>query len=59
MCKQISSHLKIKLPTDYLLTNHMNIFLNMCKQMTEVKLLQLNINNYYNLTVCKQIIYSK
>ena len=57
MCKQISSHLKIKPPTNYPLTNHiMYIYLNVCKQMTDVKLLLLYSNTWNHLTVCKQII---
>ena len=44
MYKQISSHLKMKLPTNYSLTNHMYIYLNVYKQITDVKLLQLHSN---------------
>ena len=39
MWKQISSHFKMKLPTNYSLKNHMYIDFNVCKQMTDVKLL--------------------
>ena len=34
----------MKLPTDYSLTNHMYIQLNVCKQMTDVTLLMLHSN---------------
>ena len=37
----------------------MYIYLNMCKQMTDVKLLLLHSNNLNYLTVCKQMINSK
>ena len=32
----------------------MYIYLNMCNQMTDVKLLQLHSNTWSHLTVCKQ-----
>ena len=37
----------------------MYISLNVCKQMTDVKLLLLHSNTWNQLTVCKQMIYSK
>ena len=37
MYKQISSDLKIELPTNYSLTNHVYNHLTVCKQMTDVK----------------------
>ena len=48
----------MKLPTDYSLTNHMYIHLNMCKQMTDAKLLLFNSNAQSHLTLCKQMINS-
>ena len=38
VCNQISSHLKMKLPTNYSLTKHMYIHLNVSKKMTNVEL---------------------
>ena len=37
----------------------MYIYLNPCKQMTDVKLLVLHINTWNHLTVCKQKMNSK
>ena len=37
----------------------MYIYLNVCKQMTDIKLLLLHRNTWNNLTVCKQMINSK
>ena len=34
----------------------MYIYLNVCKQMTDVKLLLLHSNTWNHLTVCKQMI---
>ena len=44
----------MKLSTDYSFTNHMYIHLNICKQMTDVKLLLLDSNTWNHLTVCKK-----
>ena len=38
---------------------HMHIYLNVCKQMTDVKLLLLHSNSGNHLTVCKQMRKSK
>ena len=37
----------------------MNIYLNVYKQMTDVKLLLLHRDTWNNVTVCKQMINSK
>ena len=50
----------MKLPTNYSLTNHIvYIHLNVCNQMTDVKLLLLYSNTWNHLTVCKYMICSK
>ena len=37
----------------------MYIYSNVCKQMSDVNLLQLRSNTWNHLTVCKQLINSK
>ena len=45
----------MKLPTNYLLATYMYIHFNFCKQMTDVKLLEILINTVNYLTMCKQM----
>ena len=58
ICKQINFHLIMKLPTNYSLINHMYIHLNVWKEMTDFKLLQLHHNNWHHLIIiimsCRQ-----
>ena len=53
MRKQISSPFFVNL------LHIMHICLNVCKQMTDVKLLLLHGDTQNHLTVCKQMIKSK
>ena len=54
VCKQIISHsYKMKTLTNYSLTNHMYIHWKVCKQTTNVKLLQLHSNTWNCSTVLK------
>ena len=57
--KLVLAHLGVKLPTSYSLTNHMYIYFNVCKQMTDIKLLLLHRNTWNLFTSCKQLINSK
>ena len=44
----------MKLPTNYLPTNYMNVYLNVCKQITYVKLSLLHKNTWNHLTKFKK-----
>ena len=44
----------MKLPTNYSLTNPMYIYLNVCRQMTDVKLLLLHSNPWNPLCAKKK-----
>ena len=45
----------MKLPSIYSFKSHVYIHLNVCKQMTDVKLWLLHGNTWNHLTVCKQM----
>ena len=44
----------MKLPTNCSLSNHMYIYLNVCKQMTDVKFLMLYNNTLNHLIMSKK-----
>ena len=61
MCKQISSNSFKNEITRKLLTykSYMYMYLNVCKQMIDVRLLLSHINTWNYLTVCQQMIDNK
>ena len=60
MCKQISSNpFKNEITKKLIVLYIMYIYLNVCKQMTDIQLLLLHSNTWNHLTVCKQMINSK
>ena len=55
MCKQISSKsFKNEITYKLFTYKYMYILLNVCKQMTDIKLLQLHSNIWNHLIMCKK-----
>ena len=55
MCEQISSNLYKNEITAKLILHIMYIYLNVCKQMTDVKLLLIHSNTWNHLTVLEKM----